>query len=143
MTAINRSVLLPYPAAKVYQLINDIEAYPRYMKGCRGAEILYADNEVIEARLDLAAMGLKHSITTRNRLQPPTTITMELVEGPFSQFAGSWRVDALSDEACKVTLDLSFTLSSKIVAAAAKAVFNPVADNMVDVIVRRAKELYG
>ena len=37
---IERSALLPYPAAEVYALVNDIEGYPQYIKWCKAAEIV-------------------------------------------------------------------------------------------------------
>lgn len=143
MPTIDRSALLPYPAEQVYQLINDIPEYPKFMKGCVGAEILFQNDDTIEARLDLQKGGVKQSFVTRNQLQPPNRIDMTLVDGPFDNFAGQWTVDALNDVACKVSLTLSFSLSNKIVAVTAKALFNPVADNLVDALVKRANELYG
>ena len=143
MPTLERSALLPYPADQVYQLINDIEAYPQFMKGCVGAEILCREENFIEARLDLQKAGIKQSFTTRNRMQPPSLIDMELVDGPFSDFSGQWLVQELNDIACKVTLFLNFTLSNRVVAAAAGVLFNPVADNLVDALVNRANELYG
>jgi ribosome-associated toxin RatA of RatAB toxin-antitoxin module len=143
MPTIERSALLPYPADQIYQLINDIEAYPQFMKGCVGAEILSRDENCIEARLDLQKAGIKQSFTTRNRMKPPSVIDMELVDGPFSDFSGQWQVLALNDVACKVTVTLSFALSNRVVAATAGALFNPVADNLVDALVKRANELYG
>jgi ribosome-associated toxin RatA of RatAB toxin-antitoxin module len=142
MPVIERSALLPYPADKLYELINDINAYPKYLKGCVGAEVLRQDDQVVEARLDLKKGGIQQSFTTRNHLSPGK-IDMELVNGPFDSFAGQWLVMALNESACKVSLTLSFTLSNKIVAVTAKTLFNPVADHLVDAIVKRANELYG
>ena len=51
MHEIRRSALLPYSAGAVYQLINDIEAYPNYMEGCVGAEVLNQQGDVVEARV--------------------------------------------------------------------------------------------
>ncbi len=143
MSVIERSALLPYPAEQVYQLINDIEAYPQFMKGCVGAEILQRSENMVEARLTLKKGAIKQSFVTRNRNEPPNLIVMELVEGPFDSFAGQWRVDALNDCACKVTIALDFSLSNRLVAATAKALFNPVADNLVGALVKRVNELYG
>ncbi|WP_101759812.1 type II toxin-antitoxin system RatA family toxin [Oceanicoccus sp. KOV_DT_Chl] len=142
MTEISRSALLPYPAVEVYDLINDVAAYPQFMDGCVGAEILSRDEQHMEARLDLSKAGLQYSFTTRNRLQAPHTVAMELVNGPFSEFSGVWTVLALSDEACKISLQLSFSLSSRVLAVAAKALFNPMADNLVDALVKRAHHLH-
>ena len=143
MPEISRSALLPYAAEQVYALINEVESYPQFMEGCVGAEILYRDETTMEARLDLAKSRFRYSFTTRNRLQPPSSVVMELVEGPFSTFTGEWTLLPLSDRACKVTLQLAFSLESRALALAAKALFNPMADNLVDSLVKRAHQLYG
>jgi len=142
MTDITRSALLPYPAPQVYELINDVAAYPQFMDGCVGAEVLKQTDEYMEARLDLARSGMRYSLVTRNRLEPPLSITMELVEGPFEALTGRWQVTALNESACKVTLELKFVLMSRMMSMAAKMMFNPMADNLVEALVKRANHLY-
>ena len=142
MAEIQRSALLPYSAEVVYGLINDVASYPHYMDGCIGAEVLQETEEFMIARLDLYKAGFKYSLTTRNRMQPYSSIAMELVDGPFDALSGRWTVTALSDEACKVSLNLRFTLSSIVLGMAAKAMFNPMADNLVDALVKRAHNIH-
>jgi ribosome-associated toxin RatA of RatAB toxin-antitoxin module len=143
MTVIQRSALLPYTADQVFQLVDDIEAYPLYMDGCVGAQVLSRDNGRVDARLHLARAGITQSFATRNQLQPPHTIELELLEGPFDSFAGRWHFRALGDAACKVSLDLEFTLSSSVLGAAAAKLFNSVTSHLVDSISDRARQLYG
>lgn len=143
MPEISRSALLPYSDQQVFALINDVAAYPEFMDGCVGTEVLVQGETFMEARLDLARRGLRYSLTTRNALAPPTSVVMTLLEGPFKSFSGQWTITALSDSACKVTLSMAFSLDSKALAVAAKTLFNPMADNLVDAIVKRAKTLYG
>lgn len=140
---IQRSALLPYSAEKIYALINDVSAYPEYMDGCTSAELISQSDEHMEARLDLSKAGLKYSFTTRNQLVPPHKIIMNLVDGPFSEFNGVWELQALNESACKVTLQLDFELKAKILGLAAKKLFNPLANNLVDSIVKRAQKLYN
>ncbi|MFA7555337.1 MAG: type II toxin-antitoxin system RatA family toxin [Spongiibacteraceae bacterium] len=142
MAEISRSALLPYPAERVYELINDVAAYPQYMDGCVGAQVLQQGSDFMEARLDLAKAGLKYSLTTRNRLQAPSSVEMVLVNGPFESFNGLWTIQPLGETACKVSLVLRFTMASKVLGAAAKLLFNPMADNLVDALVQRAHHLY-
>lgn len=142
MPDIQRSALLPYSSEQVYELINDVSAYPNYLEGCVGVDIIEHSDSVMEARLDLAKAGIKHSFTTRNQLYPPNKVIMELVDGPFEQFAGAWTVTPLSEHACKISLSLSFTLNNKVLAMATKTLFNPIADNLVNAVVKRAGELY-
>ena len=139
MNEIRRSALLPYPAADVFALINDVEAYPEYMDGCVGAEVLRRDGDVVEARLDLSRAGIRLSFTTRNTLTPDSRVEMLLLDGPFENLSGAWSLQDLSDAACKVSLDLNFTLSGRLVTAASRQLFNSVANNLVDALVKRAK----
>lgn len=146
MTEINRSALLSYPADSIYTLINDVESYPQYMDGCVGTEILAQgedeQGEFMQARLDLTSAGGVHRLTTHNRLQRPTKVEMTLIDGPFDEFSGIWTLEPLSDSACKVTLVLRFTMANKLLGLAAKQMFNPVADDLVGSLAKRAHQLY-
>ncbi len=142
MTVIERSALVPYPATALFDLVNDIEAYPQFMDGCVGAQILQRSESHIDARLDLAKTGIRYSFTTRNRLLPPDRIELTLVEGPFERFEGAWSFRALSPDACKVGLHLEFEMSGKLLSFAVKALFNGVANQLVDALVSRAHSLY-
>ena len=143
MTTISRSALLPYSADQIFELINDVGAYPQFMDGCVGAEVLSESDDAMVARLDLSRAGVRQSFTTRNALQRPLEIKLELVDGPFESFAGRWTLLALNEQACKVSLFLSFTLNSSILSAAARQLFNGAANSMVDAMVKRAKVVYG
>jgi ribosome-associated toxin RatA of RatAB toxin-antitoxin module len=143
MTTIKRSALLPYPAERVYALVNDIESYPHYMDGCVGAVILKREPGLIEARLDLARAGIQQSFATRNLLREHELIELELLEGPFESFRGCWQFQRLGDLACKVSLDLEFSLNNSVLGVAAARLFNSATSSLVDSLARRAKQLYG
>jgi ribosome-associated toxin RatA of RatAB toxin-antitoxin module len=143
MTVINRSALLPYSARQLFDLVSDVESYPSFMEGCVGASILRSDENVQEARLDLARGGIKQSFSTRNRLSDAREITLELLDGPFEKFAGHWDFHALGDSACKMSLYLEFRFNSKLLGVAASRLFDKVTNNLVDAVSRRATQLYG
>ena len=143
MTNINRSALLPYRAQQLFDLVNDIESYPRYMDGCVGAQVLRREEGLVEARLDLSKGGVSQSFTTRNRMVDAEHISLELVEGPFEQFEGRWEFTPLGDAACKVSLGLAFRVNNAVLGAAASKLFDSVTNNLVAAVEKRAKELYG
>lgn len=143
MTVINRSALLPYRAEQLFDLVNDIEAYPRYLDGCVGAQVLRREEDLIEARLDLARGGIRQSFSTRNRLVAAREITLELIDGPFDTFVGRWDFQALGDAGCKLSLNLEFNMNSSVLGAAAARLFDRVSNNLVDAMCRRADEMYG
>lgn len=143
MPSISRSALVPYSPAQMYDLVNDIESYPRFLPGCRSAKVHSRDEDTIQASLELAKGAVSKSFTTCNRLQKNKMIEVRLVEGPFRHLEGFWRFDALESGASRVSLDLEFEFSNRLVGLAIGPVFNQVANTLVDSFVRRAREVYG
>lgn len=143
MTVIARSALVRHSADAMYALVNDIEAYPEYLPGCSGAQILRRDEGVMEARLDLSKAGIRYSFVTRNQLLPPHRIELSLVEGPFEHLQGFWQFHVLNERASKVSLNLEFEMAGRLLGLAAKKLFNGVANELVDAIVKRADKVYG
>ena len=143
MTTIHRHALTPHSAEQMYAVVDDIESYPEFLQWCRSASVISRDTDVVTAKLELAKGSVHKVFTTRNRLMPGKMIEMKLVEGPFHHLEGFWRFDALSEDACKVILDLEFDFSSKMVGLVVGPVFNQVANTLVDAFCKRASDLYG
>jgi len=142
MPRISRSALVMHSAEEMFDLVNDVRRYPEFLQGCESTQVIDESDHFIEARLTLAKAGFEQSFTTRNDLERPEKMVINLVEGPFSKFTGTWHFQKLSDEACKVTLELEFEMASRIAGAAMGALFKQVAGMMVDSFVKRAKEIY-
>jgi len=140
MPSINRSVLLPYSAEALFDLVNDVASYPEYLSGCQRVDVLSSTDEQLEATLYLSKAGMKHSFTTCNELDRPKAMTMNLVDGPFRCFEGRWEFKALAADATKISLTLNFELSSTILSMAAGKLFEMTANDLLDAIVRRAHQ---
>lgn len=140
-TTINKTALLPYSAQTMFDLVADIASYPEFLPGCSGAHIIDQGDNVVVGRLDLSKAGVTQSFVTRNTNTPYTSITLALEDGPFDSLGGEWRFDSLSDEACRVSLDLTFQLRSGLLKMAASRLFESVANDMVDAMVKRANQL--
>ncbi len=143
MTTIEQSAILPYSTQAMFDLVNDIASYPEFMEGCLGAEIISQSEHEVQARLDLGRAGFKYSFSTRNTLQPPESMQMELIEGPFKHFAARWTFKALTEEACKASLDMQFEFKSGLLDLALKNLFDSSCKNLVNAVCKRADKLYG
>lgn len=143
MPHINRSALLPFSDRKMFELVNDVMAYPLYLDGCVHAEVIEQSPASMVAALHLEKAGIRMQFTTANVLDAPKSIVMNLQEGPFESFEGRWFFQSLNPEACKVILDLQFTLSGRLVDLAVRKLFDNVSNNMVDAMVKRARDVYG
>ncbi|SEQ30483.1 Ribosome association toxin PasT (RatA) of the RatAB toxin-antitoxin module [Amphritea atlantica] len=143
MTQVDRSALVLHTAEQMFDLVNDVESYPQFLPWCSGTTLIESTEETMQASLNVAKAGLKYSFTTRNTLERPGMIRIELVEGPFSSLSGLWTFKPLSEEACKVSLSLQFDFSGKLTSLAMSKVFNQMAATMVDAFVNRADQVYG
>lgn len=126
----------------MFDLVNDIASYPDYMDGCAGAQVISRSEQEVVARLDLQRGPLAVSFTTRNLLEQPVQIKMQLEEGPFRQLAGAWGFKALTESACKVSLDLEFEFNNASIALASSGLFSSVANQLVKSVCDRANKVY-
>jgi len=138
MPRIQRSALVGHSATRMFDLVNDIEAYPRRFDWCERAEVLESEGPRVLARLELGFGALRTWFTTENTLAPPHHIDMQLRDGPFRRLDGRWSFHALDESACKVTLTLEFEPLSRLLAPAMALGFQGLADRMVDDFVRVA-----
>jgi ribosome-associated toxin RatA of RatAB toxin-antitoxin module len=126
----------------MYCLVNDVASYPQFMDGCSSVDIIEHTDELMRATLYLKKAGMEVSFTTCNQLVADTSIEMCLQDGPFKTFNGLWQFKALSDSACKLTLDLEFEFKSRTLAKLATGMFSGVSSNLVDSLCKRADEIY-
>jgi ribosome-associated toxin RatA of RatAB toxin-antitoxin module len=143
MPIINRSALVPYNAAEMFSLVDDVEAYPQFMPWCKSATVLSRDDDEVRASMELVRGGFEKSFTTCNRLQKNKMIEIRLVKGPFRQLYGFWRFEPIGENACKVSLHLNFEFVNKLVGIAMGPVFNQIANTLVDSFCQRAIDVYG
>ena len=138
MPSIHRSALVEHSAARMFDLVNDVAAYPRRFAWCEQAQVLEQDEGRMLARLDLGLGKLSTWFTTENRLERPHRIDMQLRDGPFKRLHGRWQFHALDEGACKVSLLLDFEPQSSLMLPVLSLGLRGLADRMVDDFVRVA-----
>ena len=142
MAEVRQSVLVPYPAARMFELVDAVELYPQFLPWCSAAEVAYRRPDALQADVHINFRGIRQKFTTRNSRNPPHEIRMQLVEGPFSMLEGCWRFTELG-AGSKVEFELRWAFSSRVLGAIAGPVFNHIANTMVDAFVKRAQALHG
>lgn len=143
MTVIQKSALVRFSAEAMFDLVDDIEAYPEFLPWCSGSRIVSRKNHVVEAQVEISKGGFKKTFATRNRMDEKGKIKMSLIDGPFSYLEGAWIFQSLREDASKISLDLEFEMSGKLANLAFGAVFNQICNSMVGSFTQRAKQLYG
>jgi len=135
---IHQSVLVPYAAEDMFDLIERAEAYPQFVPWCTGATVLERSDEWVAARLEFTYMRMRFHFATRNPKRRPTALRVQLVDGPFRHFHGVWSLTPLADTGCKVAFALSYEIDKRLLAAVVLPAAQRVSRAMVDAFVRRA-----
>ncbi len=141
--SIHRSALVMHSSERMFNLVNNVNDYPEFLPWCKDVRVINQDERQMIASLGLAKGAIKHRFTTKNILQEPNQISIELVEGPFKQLKGVWQFVALEQMACKVVLSLDFEFKSIVGKLALETLFQQAANNMVGAFCDRADALYN
>ena len=143
MPRIQRSAVVAYTPEQMFDLVNDIPAYPRFLPWCRSARVLSQGDGWLRARVEMAKGALHHGFTTRNTLERPRRIRIRLEDGPFRRLEGDWHFEPTAEGGCRVELDLEFEFAGRMLSAVLGPVFNQIASTLVDSFVRRAHDVHG
>jgi len=127
----------------MFDIVDDIESYPDFLPWCGGSTVKKRKADEVEASIQISHSRIRKTFTTHNRLQKNKMIEMKLIDGPFKHLHGYWQFMELGKKACKVTLDLEYEFSSRLMDISLGPVFKSIANSMVDAFVKRADELYG
>jgi len=142
MAKVEKSALVPHTAQEMYALVAEVERYPEFLPWCRSARQRSNGDGSVTATIEMAKGPLHKSFTTRNHLREGERIEIRLVDGPFKRLDGTWRFEPRGQQGCRVTLDLEFDFSSRLLRAVVGPVFHEIANTMVDAFCRRAANVY-
>lgn len=143
MLNISKSVIVPHTPEKMFNLVTDIENYPKYLPWCTSSEIRSSeDNEVVGA-VYLEYLKVKMHFVTRNINTPYSQIEMHLVEGPFKHLTGLWLFKPLGESGCKIEFSLEYNFSNTLLEKVIGPVFSYISKNIVDCFIKEANKQYA
>jgi ribosome-associated toxin RatA of RatAB toxin-antitoxin module len=142
MISVSRQALVTYGAAEMYELVDGVEAYPRFLPWCSAVEVAIRDAARTVATIHVDFRGVRQAFTTENEHRQGERISMRLVRGPFRHLEGEWRFTQLGEAGCRIDFELAYQIASPVLERIAGPVFNHIANTFVDAFVRRADALH-
>lgn len=143
MPEVLKTVLVPYTPAEMFDLVDKVEDYPKFLPWCGGTELRSRDEQHTEAAIHIRYLQIQQHFATVNTKQPPGEMRIRLKEGPFRNLEGYWLFKPLGEAACKIEFMLQYEFSSALLGKVLGPVFSHIANTLVDAFVRRAEEVYG
>lgn len=142
MHKIERSALVKHSALDMFQLVNDVAAYPEFLKWCRSSRVIEQSEVEMEAELEVAWKVLHKVFSTQNKLVAGKSIQLELLDGPFESMHGEWHFKPLRDDACKIIMEIDFEFKSSVSNFVFSAIFSQICGSLMESFIKRADEIY-
>ena len=143
MRRVKKSVLVPFSAHAMFELVDSIERYPEFLPWCDGARTLEKRDNGKTARIDIDFHGVRAHFTTDNVNRPGESIVVTLRDGPFRHLHGEWRFHALAADASKVEFEIAYEFATHLLETVVGAVFSHIANTLIDAFVHRAETIYA
>jgi len=146
MSEIKKTAIVPYSNQQMLELVNDVSAYPEFLKWCRRGYVLSSDEQHYTAGMVIKIKGVQIEFQTANTIATDgdnITLTMNLLKGPFRNLTGVWEFSGFSAQGCKVSLHMSYEIRSQLLGRLFAKGFDQIAGQMVTDFVRRAGDVYG
>ncbi len=142
MRSVRRRQRVSHSAEQMFDLVDDIERYPDFLPWCQKASIASRTEEQVEATVEVGLRGISKAFSTRNRLERPRRIEIELIRGPFRRLEGAWTFDE-AEQGCEIALELDFEVSHSPLNLLFSTVFEEIVRSQVAAFTARAEQLYG
>ena len=143
MSSFNKQVTVPYTAEQMYDLVNDINAYPKFIPLCISSEVHEEQDYKLRATIKIAKGKIGFGFTTLNTMEKGRSISMNLENGPFKSLKGVWRFTPSGTNECIISLHFDFEFSNKLLGVALGGLFKQLCDSMDESFRKQAAVLYG
>jgi coenzyme Q-binding protein COQ10 len=133
---------LPYRADQLYDLVADIESYPKFLPWCVAARNRSRNGNVLISDLVIGFKMLRERFTSEVTLQDGR-IDVSYKEGPFRYLTNHWIFEAQPDGTTIIDFYVDFEFRSRMLQTIMGALFNEAVKLMVGAFEKRARALYG
>jgi coenzyme Q-binding protein COQ10 len=138
-----------HSAAKMFDLVADVERYPEFVPLCRSLAVRKRSNDsegrdVIVADMTVAYKLVRETFTSRVTLDRKNLeILVEYLEGPFRKMNNRWTFHATADNACEVGFFIDYEFRSRMLGVLMGAMFETAFRRFAAAFERRADVVYG
>ena len=137
----------PYSAAQLYDLVWNVDDYPKFLPWCKASRILERQDDYFVAELVISFKHITEQYTSKVTGTAPTdtqagSIDVQLIKGPFKHLSNHWEFIP-TESGCDLKFEVDFAFSNIILDKLIGALFTRASEKMAGAFIARARELYG
>lgn len=140
MHNIHKSAIVLHSSKKMFQLVDSVENYPRFLPWCGSTQIIERDNSKTIASIEINYKGIRQTFTTENTKKQNKEMMIKLIDGPFQSLSGQWIFKNLDNDSCQIELKLEYQFNNIILEKLISPVFNMIANTFIDEFIKEANK---
>jgi coenzyme Q-binding protein COQ10 len=139
--------VLPYTPEQLFELVGDVEAYPKFVPWITGMRTWNGrvDGAIstVDAEAQVGFSFLREKFATRvRRDRDALSIDVSLLYGPFKRLSNGWRF-LPEGEVTRVEFVIDFVFKSALLDAMLAANIDKAAGKLIACFEERARQLHG
>ena len=138
-----RRVHLIYSPAQIFDLVADVEQYPKFLPWFVAAKVFRRKDQTIWTDLTMGTRFFHKRFTTEALLERPHRIYIDSRDPLFKRFVQNWKFETSPGGGTDVEYRVDFSFQSRLLQILIEGSFAGRAVEMIAAYERRARELYG
>lgn len=130
--------ILPFSSQQVFELVTDIEAYPRFIEGCQDIRVLSQTQEAIVAQVKAGLGPFSETYECEIKSEPYSWVRVDYIKGPFQHLCNEWRFQEISSHQTQVDFYIDFAFQLKLYEMMMKGVFQVIVKKTILAFEREA-----
>lgn len=139
----HRVEILDYNNEDLFNLVIDVENYPKFVPWCVDARIIERHVNMLKAELLVRFKSVTYKYISLIKFAEFSLISIEQFSGPFTHLKSNWQFNELAPRKTKLELNIDFSFKSSLLNHLSKFFFATVSKRMTDAFISRAQTLYG
>jgi len=141
MPKLQETKIVPIERSILFAVVADVAAYGDYLPWCLGTRVYNQRTDEFDADLLIGFKMFRERYTSRVSLTPETKIISRAIRGPLKHLINIWTFEDAGADSTKVSLDLDFEFSTRVLNNAIGGVFADASVKMMDAFAGRAKAI--
>ena len=122
----------------IFNLINNIEEYPKFLPWCKKTEVTKeAENSQI-GKIFISKSFINWSFSTKNIIDRNKSISLSLIDGPFDNLDGRWNFKKIDDNNTFVSLEINYKFKNSLIELSIEPIFTTIMNSILESFVDQA-----
>jgi coenzyme Q-binding protein COQ10 len=149
MPSFHTTRLVPHGAKEMFELVTDVESYPRFVPLCRALRVRRRDENdgrlTLIADMEVGYKAIRETFTSRVTCERSKhTILVEYIDGPFKHLENRWIFhDRDHGLACLVDFRIAYEFKNRALGLIMGRMFDAAFRKFAEAFEDRADIVYG